>query len=307
MTKILVIDDDIGSKFNVYHKDFLKMYGKIEEFEFIFCDGKNEKGDFEVQCALSFVNKNSDADIILLDKTFGNNQQFGIQVLGKLYTDIPVLMFTDEVNQKVIEECLFEGAIGFLKKGPWLSAEEFKNEIKRFCCKEKTEKGEVKMKVLVIDDKIENLVAANTQFAGCAELTTVGTYDDGQELIKEKHDFDVVLVDLLMPASKQAQGQKGAQFVGQEMPVGIFLALLAAKNGAKYVAVFTDSNHHDHPASACLDIFEEQAHYPKPIMVESAQLFLCNNPNWIRNGVKQWNELLDHMLGKKEKTGIISY
>ena len=300
MTKILVIDDDIGSKFNVYHKDFLKMYGKIEEFEFIFCDGKNKKGDFEVQSVLNFISENSNADIILLDKTFGDNQQFGIQVLEEVYTDIPVLMFTDEVNQKVTEQCLFKGAVGFLQKYPCLSVEEFKNEVEKFCC-EDTKKGEKKMKVLVVDDKMANLMAAHKQLTNCAELTAVGTYDDGQELlIKEKHDFEVVMVDLLMPASEQKQGLDGKKFVGQEMPIGIFLALLAAKNGAKYVAVFTDSGHHDHPASACLDVFNHQGPYnPIPFKVDEAQFFLCNNPAWVKKDGKDWKALMDYMLGEK--------
>ena len=37
------------------------------------------------------------------------------------------------------------------------------------------------------------------------------------------------------------------------MPIGWGLALLAAKKKVKYVAVATDTNHHDHPASAVLD------------------------------------------------------
>lgn len=304
MIKILVIDDDIGAKFNVYHKDFLKMYGEIERFEFIFCDGKNENRDFEVQSVLDFISKNSDADIILMDKTFGDNRQFGIQVLEELCVDIPVLMFTSEADQTVVKECLSAGAVGFLKKGsPWLSVEEFKAEILKYI--EEMHDKEGKMKVLVIDDKLSNMVAVHKQLANCTELTAVGTYDDGQGLIKGKHDFDVVLVDLLMPASGQNQGYDGKQFVGQEMPVGIFLALLAAKNGAKYVAVFTDSGHHDHPASACFDAFNGGGLNPKPLMIEGAQLFLCNNPNWVEDGIKDWKKLLDYMLGKEEEEDFV--
>lgn len=65
--------------------------------------------------------------------------------------------------------------------------------------------------------------------------------------------WDVVLTDLLMPAGPMMQGEIGRQFVGQEMAVGWALALKAAQSGAKYVAVVSDANHHDHPASAMLD------------------------------------------------------
>ncbi|MEN9405485.1 MAG: hypothetical protein RLY47_444 [Candidatus Parcubacteria bacterium] len=70
------------------------------------------------------------------------------------------------------------------------------------------------------------------------------------------HNFDAVLTDLLVPASKQAQGPGGAHLVGQEMPLGSIIALLAISNGVKKVAVVTDANHHNHPASAAFDCFE---------------------------------------------------
>lgn len=65
--------------------------------------------------------------------------------------------------------------------------------------------------------------------------------------------WDAVLCDLLMPAGRDAQGKSGLEFVGTLMPVGFALALMAAKNGAKYIAVVTATNHHCHPASAMLD------------------------------------------------------
>lgn len=68
-------------------------------------------------------------------------------------------------------------------------------------------------------------------------------------------DFDAVLTDLMVPASKQAQGSD--RLVGQEMPLGTTIALLAISQGIKKVAVVTDMNHHSHPASAAFDCFRE--------------------------------------------------
>ena len=68
-------------------------------------------------------------------------------------------------------------------------------------------------------------------------------------------DFDIVLTDLLVPASQQAMGEDGLKFVGQEMPLGTTIALLALCSGVKKVAVVTDINHHDHPGSAAFDRF----------------------------------------------------
>lgn len=90
-----------------------------------------------------------------------------------------------------------------------------------------------------------------------------GAGHDAYKQYREAHDrvteelrpapFDAVLVDLLMPAGRDAQGNTGAKYVGTLMPVGYPLALMAALHGAKYVGVMTATNHHDHPASATFD------------------------------------------------------
>ncbi|MDP1718869.1 MAG: hypothetical protein Q8L24_00365 [bacterium] len=180
------------------------------------------------------------------------------------------------------------------------------------------------MKILVIDDSGDNQAAARAQLKD-HDTTVVGSYDEGQNLVGMSHRFDVVLVDLLMPASRQMQGPRGMGFVGEEMPIGIFLALLAAKNGAKRVAVFTDSDHHVHPASACLDAFNEGEGCPTPFTVAGAQMILSNTRGWVNNfrpenlteemsyeeyGVqkkpsvraKNWRELLGYLIKCEPKT-----
>ncbi len=175
------------------------------------------------------------------------------------------------------------------------------------------------MKVLVIDDNPVHLAAAKAQLKD-HELTVAGSYDEGQGLLNANRDedkfqqllkerglkqelgmseenrkdlcqasddsmvpfrYEAVLVDLLMPASAQSMG-RNTRLVGQEMPVGIFLALFAATRGAKYVAVFTDSDHHSHPASACFDVFNMEGEgRPVPFIVASARVILANNRNWV--------------------------
>ena len=138
------------------------------------------------------------------------------------------------------------------------------------------------MRILVIDDNETCRAAAIAQLSD-HETTITGSYDEGQRLVRDKHEFEVVLVDLLMPASWQTLGSRGAGLGGVEMPVGIFLALLAAKNGAKYVAVFTDSDHHSHPASACFDAFNRNETWAISFSVEGARVILSNNRNWINH------------------------
>lgn len=146
------------------------------------------------------------------------------------------------------------------------------------------------MKILVIDDNQKHLDAARAQLA-THELTVVASYDGAMqamlrvdhlhENVSGAHQFDAVLVDLLMPASAACQG-KGMQYAGQEMPVGIFLALLAARHGvARYVGLLTDTNHHAHPASSCLDAFNAREKQPTPFMVGNTKVVLTNNREWI--------------------------
>jgi DNA-binding NarL/FixJ family response regulator len=60
------------------------------------------------------------------------------------------------------------------------------------------------MKVLVIDDNDGHRSAAQAQLKD-HEVTVVGSYDEGKKLVCQSHDFEVVLVDLLMPASREAR------------------------------------------------------------------------------------------------------
>ena len=172
------------------------------------------------------------------------------------------------------------------------------------------------MKILVIDDNPLHREAAKAQLTE-HDLIVVEGYDEGLKLIlnetrdgiqreRNPHEFEVVLVDLLMPASSEQQGQRGEKFVGQEMPVGIFLALLAANNGAKYVGLITDTDHHSHPASACID------HFRRSINIGSTKTFFTNScctkrvdpnnlaeetdsrENYVR--VKNWAKLLNDLL-----------
>ena len=143
----------------------------------------------------------------------------------------------------------------------------------------------IAMKILVIDDNGTNCDLAEIQLAD-HEITIVSNYEEAQDIrtgltqdggtvLTEKGEFDVVLVDLLMPP------KRGWSEFKELMPIGVFLALLAAKNGAKFVAVFSDANHHCHPASQCFDSFNSHESSPDPFTVEKSKVFFCNNRNWV--------------------------
>jgi CheY-like chemotaxis protein len=220
------------------------------------------------------------------------------------------------------------------------------------------------MKILVIDDAKVHLDAAIQVLEG-HEVTICFDYDKALKLLKvqyiederkkrrkayeeqgmnwkasyEKSNeetklpyWDVVLCDLLMPAGADAQGTEGGRFVGKEMPVGWSLALFAAQSGAKYVAVATDMNHHNHPASAMLDRLDGHL-----FNIDGAKVLLtnhvervgikgteckckkCDGAGKIYSGgkehkccyctdgmafdqeVKNWSKILDQLLGKTER------
>lgn len=97
--------------------------------------------------------------------------------------------------------------------------------------------------------------------------------------------FDVVFCDLLMPASEMTMGPNGRGYIGQEMPVGFALALMASLHGAKYVAVVTDTNHHDHPASAAIDAFasrcpdeDDSSGVPPRFIINGAKVGYYHSP-----------------------------
>ncbi len=170
-----------------------------------------------------------------------------------------------------------------------------------------------KLKILVFAGGGIDRKSAEFSLAG-HELTIVGTYDEAQDALIPKTnytekesiyrklsaekgggirmwkreemmakaetlattfpDFDVVLTDLLVPASARIQGFQ--QFVGQKMPLGSVIALLALTARVKNVAVVTDMNHHNPPASAAFDCFTEKQH------CEGIRILCTNNVGRIR-------------------------
>lgn len=134
-------------------------------------------------------------------------------------------------------------------------------------------------------DRLKRLEAE----AGLGQYPREGTDEDKaswqkksnelQEQARNKPNFDVVLLDLMMPASRNAQGGQGLDFVGKEMPIGTFLILLALRAGVKNIGMVTDTNHHHHPASAALDPINRIV-----IKVGDTRIFATNYP-----GTKYFN------------------
>lgn len=85
--------------------------------------------------------------------------------------------------------------------------------------------------------------------------------------------FEVVLTDMMMPMSKRTLAP-GVFNPGEQVPYGFIIALRAALCGAKFVAMVTDTNHHQGAMSAAIDHLGE-AYYHDGF-----------SPNFVINGAK---------------------
>ncbi len=131
-----------------------------------------------------------------------------------------------------------------------------------------------------------------------------------EQALRPPASFDVVLCDLIMPASSYNLGGKGCQYVGEPMPVGFGLALMAVIHGAKFVAVVTDTNHHHHPAATMLDEFDSRCP-PHDSAKRRGPRFVMNGArvgfyhSWAASGLrrppkeipKNWGLVLQDLLG----------
>lgn len=157
-----------------------------------------------------------------------------------------------------------------------------------------------KKRVLVVDDNPKHREAAVRDLSEMYDITVVGTYDEAKKALGaghngdyQPHGFAIVLLDLLMPpsdASQVPEMQAKIGYIKREEPVGMFLALMAARGGAEIVGVLTDANHHAHPASAAFDDF------PGPFSIGRANVILSNGPYVHPTDGKLWGEFLEGIL-----------
>lgn len=109
------------------------------------------------------------------------------------------------------------------------------------------------MKILVVDDKQQHRDAALALFVHGHDLSVVSTYGQAMNRL-DQGGYDAFLTDLFLPAERTTLAPDAYQFIGQEIPVGLVLALAAAQRDVPFIGLATDVNHHKHPMSAALDL-----------------------------------------------------
>jgi len=101
-------------------------------------------------------------------------------------------------------------------------------------------------RILVVDDNTENLAAAK-ELRWAGTVLTCSSYLKAMRLL-DGIPFDIVMTDLMMPADEENQGQRSLEeYVGQQMPMGAFVAAKALEKGVKHIFVVSDTGHHAHP------------------------------------------------------------
>ncbi len=117
--------------------------------------------------------------------------------------------------------------------------------------------------------------------------------------------FDVVLTDMMLPMSQEYPTSRLYK-AGQLEPLGLILALMAAKRGAKFVALATDINHHDSAMSGGLDELNPLRATTEIYSIDSARVIfthapMCQPVTQQQGLVKNWEVLLKMLTTKPEE------
>ena len=143
-------------------------------------------------------------------------------------------------------------------------------------------------KILVVDDNYTNLAAAEEQLGENNSLTTVSTFSEAAKMLCKKK-WDVVMTDVFMPGESDGLGPEGKKHVGELIPVGLVVALMALKNNIPEIYIVSDTNHHDHPMSWAMDEIKNSS-YEKP---DGRIKCLCFFTESNCERVKDWKKVLE--------------
>lgn len=147
------------------------------------------------------------------------------------------------------------------------------------------------MKILLVDDSVRHRRSGKKQLEAIGhEVTAVSEYGEARKLAKDG-EFDVALLDLLMPAEATTLGPDArTAYVGREVSIG-FPLLLSMAGLVDKIAVATDTNHHDHPMSAAVDWFLGD----RKLVVNDSIILIMHAP-MNEDGTKNWGKVLERLL-----------
>ena len=148
------------------------------------------------------------------------------------------------------------------------------------------------MRVLLVDDSAAHRKVGVQQLRELGhEVETTSSYWQALRLASAQPSLEVALLDLMMPAEAEVLGSEAlTTHLGTPFPAGYGLALnLLASPRMKHIAIATDTNHHNHPASAFIDTF------PRGGIVVGDRKILVMHAPMTGDGTKDWGEVLKRL------------
>lgn len=116
------------------------------------------------------------------------------------------------------------------------------------------EKGDEMKKLLIVDDDKANQQMAQEQFLGRYDLAVASSFSEAKDIIMNNDiDIDIIMTDIMMPGEDAGQGASGMEYVGELIPVGLVIALLAIQSNIPEIFIVSDTGHHDHPIIWAMD------------------------------------------------------
>ena len=118
-----------------------------------------------------------------------------------------------------------------------------------------------KLNILVVEDKEENILAAQHYLSAHVVTPARTFYDAVSHLRRKENSYDVLLSDMFFSYGNHCTSSSGSF---SEAPLGYATALYAARVGVPLIAIVTDCNHHSNAIAASFDAFYPgSTHYEK--------------------------------------------
>jgi len=148
------------------------------------------------------------------------------------------------------------------------------------------------VKILVVDDDQENLERARKQFfSRDAKLTCCSLFSVAADLLHERY-YDVLLTDLMLPGEPNGISEENVE-IGQDMPYGLVLAIMARNKGMRNVAILTDIGHHSGPIAWAMD---------RLLLGPQSDIRCFNSKDWLA-AANKFMPIVDIIDGSSKATG----
>lgn len=146
------------------------------------------------------------------------------------------------------------------------------------------------MRILLVDDNPRHRRAGVKELEALGhQVVALNSYVEAHRQSRQEQ-FDVALVDLLMPAEEMTLGGEGLKHLGDQIGVGYALALDLPYGNVGAVVVATDTNHHNHPLSAMVDWFHNS-----PLIVNGKSVRIIH-ASLNEDSTKNWSDALKSLL-----------